>query len=208
MKLAVCIPVILVVLLLSGCVNQNQQLKCFDEEMHQPALLPLYNQLRQGLTDTLNNWVYVQKYERVQILTRVLWQVDDAVFLSPEHDKAILLLLERDTGLYTSEPTGIRGQKERQVPTFLDDVQLMYASKEKGSWHYYYQSMDDLVVPRSEEDRKNFRPATFKALSLTGQRYLLNSYYNWRSCTYNPEFFDAWDIDMLKYQHTKINGYY
>jgi hypothetical protein len=194
--------------LFSSCQTQNDQLECFNKSLQDAELKPFYNQLRQRLKDTLNDWTYVKGYERVKILKSVIWKIDEAVFISPKKDRAILLLLQQDTIKYTSEPSKeIRGQ-EKQVPTFLDYVQLIYANKENGDWHFYYQSMAVLVVQRNEDDTKNFRPTSFEKLSLVGQRALLSSYYKFGTCKYNPAFFDTWDIKNLKKKHEKINGYY
>lgn len=191
----------------SGCKGQDKQLECFNKSLQNEELKSLALQLKNGLNDTLQDWIYNKKYERVQILSRVKWKIDDAIFLNPNKDKAILLLLEQDTAKYTTVPTGNGGAEEIK-PTSFDDIHLIYANKEEDGWHYYYQSMELLVIPREKKVNGIPVPLTFEELSLTGRRNILLSYYKKGTCKYNDKFFDRWDIKNLKEKHKKINGYY
>ena len=133
----------------SSCKGQNEQLECFNKSLQNEELKTLVLELKNGLKDTLQNWVYNKKYENVQALIDKIWKIDDAIFLSPKRDKAILLLLEQDTAKYTTVPTG-NGGAEAIKPTSFDLIKLIYADKEKDGWHYY-QSMELLVIPREKK---------------------------------------------------------
>lgn len=194
-------------MLFTSCKGQNEQLYCLNLSLQKDELKTLINELKNGLNDTLNNWIYVKEYKNVQVFKKLFWKIDEAVFFSPKKDKAILLILQQDTAKYTTEPVG-DGSPEKVVPTFLDYVELIYANKEHGTWHYYYQSMELFVVPRIDEDKENFTPTTFEVLSLIGKQNVLKGYYKSGTCKYNDKFFENWDIKNLKEQHKKINGYY
>jgi hypothetical protein len=190
-----------------SCKNPNEQLEFFNKSLRNEHLKPLVSNLTNGLRDTLNNWAYVKKYENIQGLAKDKWVVDGAVFLNPSKNKAILLVLEQDTAKYTTVPTG-DGGTEITKPTSFDYISLIYANKENGKWYYYYQSMALFVISRTNKENGVPIPLTFEELSLTGRRNILMSYYKYGTCRYNDKFFDRWDIENLKEQHKKINGYY
>ncbi len=190
-----------------SCKGEAEQMKYFNNSLQNDDIKLLSKQLQQELYDTLNNWIYVKDYKMVQVFRTEKWQIDDAAFINPEQNKAILLILKQDMEKYITVPTTELGAPEDTVPTSLDYVELMFANKEKDGWHFYSQSMESLSVFRSEEDRKNFIPTTFEDLSFIGRRYVLRAYFKRGTCTYNPKFFDIWNVDMLKQMHLiLING--
>lgn len=199
---------VLVLILFAGsCKTQSDQLVCFSRFLKNSESVELFQELRHGLKDTLINWAYVKNYENVQSLKRTNWEIDEAVFINPEKNRAILLLLLQDTARYTTVPS-VEGGAEMQKPVSFDDVHLILANKESDGWRYFYQSMESFVIPRSQENITACRPTSFEDLSLAGRRTVLRSYYKNGSCVPDPEFFETWDINILKKNHKKINGYY
>lgn len=194
-------------MILTSCKGQQEQLDCFNLSLKNDKLKTVFMELKNGLNDTLSNWVKVKEYKNVQGFKTTLWKIDDAVFLSPQKDKAILLILEQDTNKFVTEPIG-DGSPEKIVATRFDYVKLIYANKEQGSWRYYYQSLPSMVIPRDKKINNIPIPLTFEELSSVGRRSVLKGYYKSGTCKYNDKFFQMWDIKNLKDQHKKINGYY
>ncbi len=193
--------------LFTSCKGQNEQLDCLNLSLQNDELKSVFVELKKGLNDTLNDWIYKNEYKNVQVFKTTLWKIDDAVFISPKKDKAILLILEQDTSKFVTEPIG-DGSPEKIVPTRFDYVKMIYANKEQDGWHYYYQSLPSMVVPREKKINNIPIPLTFEELSLVGRRSIIKGYYKNGTCKYNNKFFDRWDIKNLKEQHKKINGYY
>lgn len=207
MKILFC-QIILFTMFFSSCKSQDKQLECFNKSLQNEELKSLTLQLKNGLNDTLQDWIYNKKYKNIQGLNGKIWKIDGAIFTNTKRDKAILLILAQDTAKYTTVPSDIPYAPEIIKPTSFDLIKLVYANKEKDSWHYYYQSMELLVIPRKEKVNGIPVPLTFEELSLTGTRNILLGYYKKGTCKYNNKFFDRWDIVNLKEQHKYINGYY
>jgi hypothetical protein len=195
-------------MLFASCKGQNEQLDCFNTSLKNDELKSILIELTTGLNDTLNEWINVRKYKNVQVFKTTLWKIDDAVFISLNKDKAILLILKQDTIKYNTEPSDKENEPEKIVPSRFDYVKMIYANKEQDGWHYYYQSLPSIVVPRDENINDIPIPITFEELSLVGRRSVLKGYYKSGTCKYNDKFFERWDIKNLKEQHKKINGYY
>lgn len=208
MKRAVYLLVFL--MFFSNCQGQEEQLDCLDATMQNEELKPIFLDLRKGLEDTLKDWIYNKKYERVQIFKSVKWQIDEAVFISPQKDKALLLVLEQDTAKFISdsEPSLMRKISAKLKSTRFDYVHMLFANKEIDGWHFYYQSLPMMVLPREKQINNIPVPLSFKELSLIGRRNVLKEYYRRGTCEYNEVFFSRWDIKNLKEKHKKINGYY
>jgi hypothetical protein len=207
MKIFIKLIVLLNMFFFTSCKGQNEQLDCLNLSLQKDELTTVFNELKNGLNDTLNNWIYEKEYKNVQGFKTALWKIDDAIFISPLKNKAILLILEQDTVKFVTEPIG-DGSPEKIVPTRFDYVKMIYANKEKDNWHYYYQSLPSMVVPRDKKINDIPIPLTFEELSLVGRRSVLKGYYKRGTCKYDDKFFERWDIKNLKEQHKKINGYY
>jgi hypothetical protein len=192
---------------ISSNIGPEEQLIHLMKSMNNEDVKPLIETLKNGLKDTLNNWCYIKNYENIQGLAEDEWKIDDAVFLSPQKDKVILLVLSKDKAKFTTNPTGVNGEEEERKPTSYDFVQLIYANKEKDGWHYYYKSMEFYIVSREKKENNTPIPLSFDELSIFGRKSVLSSYYKIGTCKYDKSFFDSWDIENLKEQHKDINGY-
>ena len=198
---------IVFILSLNSCKSQKDQHDCINATIENKELIPLFTEIRDGLKDTLKNWIYVEKYENVQGFLNDNWKIDEAVFINSKKDNAILLVLEQDTTKYISVPSD-DGVSEKIIPTTLDYIKLIYANKEVGYWHYYYQTLPLYTARREEIVNGLSIPVTFEKLSFIGRRNVLYDYYKKGTCNVNDKFFKRWDVDKLKKYHEKIDGYY
>ena len=194
--------IILQAMIFTGCSGQQEQLNCFNNYVKTNEKDPLFGDLKNGLTDTLNVWIN-KRIKKTKIFQQLIWHVDEAIFISPEKDKAIMLILEQDTAKYISKDL----EPDRSIRTSFDYVELIYANKEIDGWHYYYQSMPSMVIPRPSNNKEN--PISFENLSEIGRNNVLKDYYEKGTCKYNTNFFDRWNILNLKEKHHRfiINDY-
>ena len=115
-------------------------------------------EVKNAASQILTSWL-AQGIEGVQFLKTSEWKIDDQVFLNSSNDKGYLLLLNQD--------------KDPQAA--LDYVQVLYASKEKGKWKIYLESLPNLVIPRKKENGY-FVTNTFSQLAEAGEKEIGRQY--------------------------------
>lgn len=172
-------------------------MQCYLESLNEIQQKPVYNTVRNALQDTLDAWMS-RKLNGIRSLKHSEWKIDEAVFFNNECDKAILLVLNRDTQKIVNFRT--KENPELRAPT-QDNIETVFAYIENGNWQFYTYTMPTIVVIREQYGKKD--PMTFEELSKIGRKEVLQSYYKHYSCKINPESFKM-DKSVLDETHAKF----
>lgn len=134
---------------------------------------------------TINLWLD-SGVEGVQYLRECNWRIDEKVILNSKGDRGYFIILTQD----------------KVQDAELDYIQVMYAAKESGIWHFYIGSLPSLVIPRQQSGTK-FVPATLDYLAEVGEKEL-DRLYKRRTQRLTDEVINAESLTGLKRKHEKF----
>ncbi|MDI9319840.1 MAG: hypothetical protein QM530_05120 [Phycisphaerales bacterium] len=175
-----------------SCKGQNAQMQCYSDALKEMKKKPVYTIVQTALKDTLTAWTD-KKLKGVWSLKHFDWKIDEAVFFSNKEDKAILLILERDTQKIVKF-----GQNDHRPPS-QDQIETVFAYIKNGRWQFYTYTMPVMAVVRSNYGKT--APMSFEELSQIGRKETLHSYYKQNSCQINLKIFE---IDEAEIEATHL----
>lgn len=179
---------IIVVLMLHVicCSSQSGSQKVFDSYLASISTDTEMIQLKQDLTDSVEHWIDMG-LNYVLFLGKTTWKVDDAVFLSKEKNKALLLLLIQPNDILWN----------------MDYAKIVAAEKLDSQWRFYYAGYPLLVY-----DRKNLHKTSLDTIAMQARSGLVSDGFIEcsTSCKVNPDYVDSdvWFSDWQRKKHVKF----
>lgn len=166
--------------------SQSSRQKVFDKYLKEISGNTKVTELRNNLRDSVKSWIDRELYYTL-FLTKTTWEIDDAVFLNGEKNKALLLILVQP----------------HDVLHGTDYVKIVAAECIEEKWKFYYAG-----YPISVFYRKGIRKTSLDTLSNLARLELINDgFVKCRpTCKINSEYVqsDVWFTDKKRKMHERF----
>lgn len=169
-----------------SCYSQKDKVDCYQGYLGKFKKAQEYGEIRSSLNDSLNHWINKRIAPVSVDLKGRLWKVDSNVFFNKQKNKALLMILIKNSA-----------SKE------FDEVKIVSAEDSEEGWKFYYLSLPMISIYRGSGKEGML---SFSQLSERGTKEIINDGYIDRKCNISDEYIesDLWFADWIKEKHNRF----